>query len=343
MFDILPIDYYKRKSLYTWYTEKDEIDFNPEYQRDSEGTWTTKMKQKLIDSIINGFDLPKFYLHLLNKGNMINTSGKKYAVIDGKQRLNCIFEFFEDKFTLNSDIEYFKDNNINIKKFKYSQLVKFHPKIAMKIQEYTIDVIYVVTDETRMIEELFLRLNSGRPLVNSEKRNAYGGFLANQIKELAKSSLFFTKKVSFDNNRKVYNDVILKFLLLEEANGLISLTSNELNSFLEKNRKENEHIKHIIASMKSVLYYMEKVFEDNDVLLSKHSVLPVYYWFIKEHMNSLPENIRNFLMTFTEQKQKSEEPEMYKYRLAERNSVGKKESLQIRINILNKYFLERYS
>ena len=44
---------------------KDNIDTNPDYQRPS--VWKKSQKQLLIDSILRGYDLPKFYLEEISE------------------------------------------------------------------------------------------------------------------------------------------------------------------------------------------------------------------------------------------------------------------------------------
>lgn len=42
------------------FNQRTTIDFSPVYQRHS-SLWKTAQKQLLIDSILNGLDIPKFY------------------------------------------------------------------------------------------------------------------------------------------------------------------------------------------------------------------------------------------------------------------------------------------
>ena len=58
---------------------KATIDPKPQYQRTS--VWTTDRKSFLIDSILRGYDLPKFYFTFLEDGNI---KGFKYEVTDRK-------------------------------------------------------------------------------------------------------------------------------------------------------------------------------------------------------------------------------------------------------------------
>src|SRR3989337_25066 len=94
------------KTVSWWYSERDSIDFNPLYQRKGK-IWSKKDKSYLIDSILNDYDIPKIYLADFTYGNTpLNISNKAYAIIDGKQRFEAIFDFFDAKLVLEQDFKY---------------------------------------------------------------------------------------------------------------------------------------------------------------------------------------------------------------------------------------------
>ena len=68
------------------------IDGDTDYQRDL--VWKLEEKQALIDSIFRNVEIGKFALMRRDYG----VDGKLYEVIDGKQRINTLVEFFEDRF-----------------------------------------------------------------------------------------------------------------------------------------------------------------------------------------------------------------------------------------------------
>ena len=49
-------------SVWKLYRMRDRIQLDPEYQRLSD-IWTLDIRQLLVDTILNGFDVPKLYLH----------------------------------------------------------------------------------------------------------------------------------------------------------------------------------------------------------------------------------------------------------------------------------------
>lgn len=74
------------------------IDFEPDYQRDY--VWELNDKIELIDSIFNNVDIGKFvYIRINDKKWKENGYKYSYEILDGKQRIRAILDFYEDKFT----------------------------------------------------------------------------------------------------------------------------------------------------------------------------------------------------------------------------------------------------
>lgn len=64
--------------------------------------WSNLQKQELIMSILLDRFIPKIsILNIVNKNSSVSRS--IFQIIDGKQRLNTIFEFVENKFTIELD------------------------------------------------------------------------------------------------------------------------------------------------------------------------------------------------------------------------------------------------
>ena len=106
MEDIFVVRPFSNTSIGWWHAERDQIDLAPPYQRKS-GVWTNSDKAFLIDSVINGYDIPKFYVADFSySGSSLNTTGRPFAVIDGRQRFEAIFDFLDGKVSLRTDIRY---------------------------------------------------------------------------------------------------------------------------------------------------------------------------------------------------------------------------------------------
>jgi hypothetical protein len=118
------------------------IDFDADYQRDH--VWTLDDKIALIDSIFNNIDIGKFVFVQRSMGY----DGKLYEIIDGKQRLTAICEFYEDRFQYNG--------------YYYSQL-SFEDK--NKFLNHGITYGYLENPSKRAIFETFIKLNTcGKPM-----------------------------------------------------------------------------------------------------------------------------------------------------------------------------------
>lgn len=67
------------------------VDFSPEYQRDF--VWSEEDKVALIDSIFHGIDIGKFVF--IHRGY---SEDVMFEILDGKQRLKTLQEFYENRF-----------------------------------------------------------------------------------------------------------------------------------------------------------------------------------------------------------------------------------------------------
>src|SRR5690349_1928130 len=92
---------FPKKDLKWWHGRASSIDFDPDFQRTAR-VWKGRDQAFLIDSILNGFDIPKIYIADFTTHDVptLNVHKKKYAVIDGKQRFTAILGFMDDKFPL---------------------------------------------------------------------------------------------------------------------------------------------------------------------------------------------------------------------------------------------------
>ena len=90
-----------------------------------------------------------------------NIDGKKYdyAIIDGRQRLEAIWGFINDEFTLSEDFIYLADENVQAKNMSYSELASSYPKLKIRFDSYNLPIVLIETDEIELIEDMFSRLN----------------------------------------------------------------------------------------------------------------------------------------------------------------------------------------
>jgi len=137
------------------------IDFDVEYQR--EHVWTTKDKVALIDSIFNNIDIGKIVLVQRPYSEDIF-----YEVLDGKQRITAIRDFYEDRFKYRG--------------FYYSELSRMD---KYKFGNHGITLGYLENPNKEAIFESFIKLNTcGKPM--AKKHIDYVRHLLNEYKEVKK-------------------------------------------------------------------------------------------------------------------------------------------------------------
>lgn len=262
-------------------SDREHIDTSPEYQRNSE-VWTLEKKQLLIDSILNEYDIPKLYFHILPSSP---NSRFQYAIIDGRQRIETIWAFIDNKFPLAPDFTYLNDKKVKLANLTYSDLAQKYPKIKIIFDGFTLPIILVDTDDIDLIDDMFSRLNEAVPLNAAEKRNAMGGPMVKVIREIS-SQPFFKEKVKFSNKRYQRREVAAHLLYLEDSlnqhgryydtkkpyiDGMVR--RYKLNS-LDPTRVHNQ-----VNGLLDILY---GIFVDEDDLLRAQSAIPIYYLFVKD-------------------------------------------------------------
>jgi len=302
------------RNLRWWFEQylEQKVDMRPPYQRRSQ-IWSRWKRAHLIDSLLNDFDVPKFYVANFAgmPGTKLNANRQAYAIIDGKQRLGAVFEFFEDKFPLNPTSALYDTPAMKLGGMHFSALKQTYPHLAQKIEAFVPTFMDVVTDEEHKIEELFVRLNMGEATTGAERRNAMGGPVPEIIRELSMHP-FFVNRIRFATRRMQDYNLIAKLLLLEARSRFVDTKRESLDKLVQEGiawadavaDKERATVDGPYAEARerlvTVLDRLNGEFEDNDKLLSSPGNIPVYYWFARENAKRVSE-LRDFVLHLTEQ------------------------------------------
>ncbi|HET8587139.1 MAG TPA: DUF262 domain-containing protein [Candidatus Limnocylindria bacterium] len=290
---------------------RSSIDDDPPYQREG-SVWSLDKQQLFIDSLLNGYDVPKIYLHDL-RGKHPN---KVYAVVDGKQRLSTIWRFLADEFALADD---FRIEPANVPDDLppgavapqagqvFSQL---HRSWRDELLNTYLAVVLIKNASVEDIEDLFSRLNNGEPLNAAEKRNAMGGAVTAMLRELVRHP-FFADRLAFSNGRYQHLDLAARLLVIEDgqrdAPQLVpDLKSRSLDAFVKANRRlQPAEQAALRRRLEPWLDFLSSVFAAADPLLAAPSQPALYYLFAKsvagdDASPALAGRIRAFLESFHE-------------------------------------------
>jgi hypothetical protein len=328
---------FEARTLSWWYDQRENIDFKPSYQRKGR-LWSTKDKSYLIDSILNGFDMPKLYIaDFTFFSSELNEHKKPYAVVDGKQRFEAMFDFFSGSLTLDKDFLLLENSNLKLGKLSYKDLKAKYPKIASKFENFNLSVISIITDSESMINEMFIRLNTSKPLTGAEFRNAMTGEVPKLTRQLSDHN-FFQDRIRFNVQRGQDLNVATKLLLTEFRGKFVDTQKSHLDKLVDDViAAETDSLDNSFKKVQQVLGYMDTSFISRDPLLSSSGLMVIYYWFFRSYGEQYKEIIRNFLVDFDrkrkENKKNPRDNEYLEFDLLTR-SINSQTNLQGCFNIL---------
>lgn len=268
----------RQSTILYLYSDREHVKLNPDYQRMGD-IWTLEKRQLLIDSILNGFDIPKIYFHKFVSPDIQNGIPIRYAIVDGRQRLEAIWKYIDGDFPLSEDFTYLEDEEVKAGGLTYRELGKKFPSLKIKFDAYDLDVVTIETDDTEIIEDMFSRLNEAVPLSAAEKRNAFGGPIPTAIRAIARHA-FFKKHLPFTNKRYRHYDLAVKFLLFTHKASLTDTKKVYLDAFVKEWRGSNtpKAAKLLQAKTKETLDGMMEMFTEKDPLLKSVGNVVLYFF-----------------------------------------------------------------
>jgi hypothetical protein len=295
---MIKVTQFEPKTLRWWYSQRAKIDMNPSYQRHGR-LWSETDKAFLVDSIINEYDVPKIYIADFTFGHTrLNSAGLPYAIIDGKQRLEALFDFFEGSLVLEDDFVCQQAPGLKLGGLGYSDLKSQYPDVADIVDNYPLSVMRVITDDEESINELFVRLNRSKPLTGAEIRNAMTGPVPGIIRYLVEHDVF-QSCIRFPVRRGQDKNAAAKLLLFEFENKLAETKRRNLDQFTRGARRSpKDRLELASRRVIDTLDRMAGIFLPRDALLTSAGQFPVYYWFVRTRKPEADGMIREFLLQF---------------------------------------------
>jgi hypothetical protein len=234
---------------------------NPEYQRDY--VYTDKQASKLVESVLMGIPIPTIYLCV--------EEDNTYSVIDGQQRITSLIRYLKNEYALNGLQEL---NELNGKYYK--DLPK---DIQKKLKSSSLSTISLLKQSTDLKYEIFARLNQGAVKLNpQELRNCiYRGSFNKMLDDIAANNSHLKHLFHDDNNRKSYQERILRFFALKNYQDYKSSMLKTMNSYMEQHRNDGEdEIKAAKEKFNSTIDIVKQVLGDNAFMAfdrNKNSIL----------------------------------------------------------------------
>lgn len=343
---------FEARTLSWWRTRRAKIDMDPPYQRRGR-LWSDTDKAYLIDSILNGYDIPKLYVADFTWGDSaLNRLKLPYAIIDGKQRFEAIFDFFDGKVMLNDDFLYLDDLSLKLAGLSYRDLQKSYPEVAEEFDNYNLTVTSVAAQDEQPIHELFVRLNRSKSFTGAEIRNAMAGPASEVVRQIAKHE-FFKENVRFPTKRGQDLNAAAKILLFEYHGELRETKKKNLDDFARQMEQgPDAELELSGRRVVDTLNSMTEIFLPKDRLLGSAGVFPVYYWLVRHANEKRYDRLREFLVRFEADCRRNRElvaqdpssrkinPQLTRYDRYNR-SPDDAESYRVRYEILVKCFEQK--
>ena len=274
---------------YSWSIKKlvDDIGMVefPEYQREPT-VWKLPKKQRLIDSILRGFDIAPIYL--------FKKSDDTFDCIDGRQRINAILSYlgkneesdFEDNgFHLKITNEIF-DDDARFNKVDNKRFAALKGEWPEKINNYKLNIIEIrEVEEEEELNLLFLRLQLGSVLNAGEKLHAMTGDMRDYIfDEVSKHKYFNEIKIPYRRyaREQVAAQIVLNFFSKKE-NGLFHRSRYlDLQDFFKQRSKFVLKDKILIKEIKDNLDLIEKIFRARLNYIGNRAIAVSVFLFVSE-------------------------------------------------------------
>lgn len=312
-------DLYKNRSLIQY----------PDFQREPT-VWNEEKKRKLIDSMLRDFDIPKIYLFK-------SPNSDQYDCIDGRQRIQAVFDFFDGYLKLGDGRDW---DHINEKE-----------REKLSNYEFTITLISQATEaELRL---LFLRLQLGAPLNVGERLKALQGDMRNFVFDLGKCHPFF-QKVRIPSRRfakeTVFAQICINSFYRSLHDTFYGARYEELSAFFTQFTRLDKYQLEV-NRIRSTLDQLNNCLEPKVSKLKNRAIIVSAYLLYEElllsgdqrRINEFPRFFLLFVDTLTYQsKQGLEYDRKYRHILDFQNYViqaaASKTAIENRHKILHEYF-----
>ena len=242
--------------------------FDVTYQRKS-GVWSEDKKSFLIDSILKNYPVPAIFL----RPCVDNDTGKTvYDVVDGKQRLEAIVDFIENRIALTTyfaEDDFLDDANLEtaskIAGLTFAEIKKQNksfPDYIKQFWTYALNIEYLYEQKEDLVATVFDRLNrNGEPLTRQELRNAKysDSLLLKTIKELTESDFWNDKLSRLKSVRMEDIEFISELFFLVAEDRVLDSSQETLDLLYEKYRNDTTGISKAQKAFISILTTINKL------------------------------------------------------------------------------------
>ena len=266
----------------------EQIEF-PEFQREPT-VWKLDKKQRLIDSILRGFDISSIYFYKKENGG--------WDCIDGRQRINAILSYLgingadedDNGFHLKIENEIYSDdgrfNEVDQKRYSAIE----HTEWGRSIRDYNLNIVEVTDVENdQELNLLFLRLQIAAVLNAGEKLHAMTGDMRNAIfYDIGKHAFFGQTKIQRRRfaREQVAAQIVLNEFSRRDDNAFHRTRYEDLQDFFKEYDRFEPKDKETILRTKQKLDKIVKYFGEKLTYISSRAIAVSIYLFVSELLDT---------------------------------------------------------
>ena len=335
-------------SFFNEQNQRGNVILSPKYQRRL--MWPFSHKVYLIDTILKGLPLPKFFVQIKVD---LKTGKSVYYVVDGQQRMNAIFEFIEGKTKDGKPFELTKKHYPFPERFDEELEGLNFQKLPKPLQEkfwsYNLTSDQLRNANENEITDMFVRINKNNVRLNDQElRNA---LFEGDFKKLAYSLAEDTGDFWLDNKiipltsiRRMGDAEYVSELLISILYG-IQDKKKKLDKYYADNEEMDEKDKaNLKRSFNKILNIVDDIFTEHSIKTTRfknkndfYSLFYVIQELLKEgHKFNIDLNeIKKILIEINnEARLESKNPRMVKYYEVTVNSPDSESNRKFRCTII---------
>lgn len=233
-----------------------DISFDQDMIIGRQDIWSIEKKSMFIHSILSDFLLNP--LVFIKKVDFLDINNIEYSVLDGKQRIMTLINYFNNEFTLYEYTPAIKSNKI--KGLSFNDLPK-------KLQDRFLNFKFIVFENEGSFEEhinMYIRYNDGVPIKPIELFRAKLGLHSKLLDEICNHKLF--SLINLNGTKRFQNYELALYLLMLESNSKTGLSKREKELFVDKLSKSRSFNKRINENLQIKLDYLSEVFSNPQYL-----------------------------------------------------------------------------
>lgn len=184
--------------------QDDQLQLSAEFQRNA--VWTRAAKAYLIDSILLEVPIPVLYFQ---RSVSAQTNRLDYTVVDGQQRLNAVFQFMENRFSLtesNPSSPWYRKRWKTLTEDERTAILSYD-LVVQELSGYSAD----------KVREMFQRMNRYVVALNPQERRhaSETGAFKRMVERLGERAFWVDFRVVTPNaKRRMKNDELVAELLI---------------------------------------------------------------------------------------------------------------------------------